>query len=56
MRETISSHRGAIGFIYGAVIQRTVDRPDDYAPGYHLILDAGRGLRCGGTNRFVCSR
>jgi len=41
MRETISSHSGAIGFIYCAVIQRTVDRPDDYAPGYHLILDAG---------------
>ena len=43
MRETRSSHRGAISVIYGAVIQRTVDRPDEYAPGYHLALDTETG-------------
>jgi hypothetical protein len=24
-----------------AVFQRTVDQPDEYAPGYHVVLDNG---------------
>jgi hypothetical protein len=26
------------------VFQRTVDQPDDYAPGYHVIISSDRGL------------
>ena len=25
-----------------AVFQRTVDYPDEYAPGYHVVLDTGQ--------------
>ena len=40
-RVTIISghHKGAIGVVDSAVFQRTVDYPDEFAPGYHVVLD-----------------
>ena len=35
-------HKGATGAVDSAVFQRTVDYPDEYAPGYHVVLDDGR--------------
>ena len=35
-------YKGAKGVIDSAVFQRTVDHPDDYAPGYHVILETGK--------------
>ena len=35
------SHRGYTGVVDSAVFQRTVDAPDEYAPGYHVLLDTG---------------
>jgi len=35
-------HKGAIGVVDSAVFQRTVDYPDEYAPGYHVVLGDGR--------------
>ena len=32
---------GATGVVDSAVFQRTVDAPDEYAPGYHVVLDTG---------------
>ena len=26
---------------HSALFQRTVDQPDEYAPGYHVVLDNG---------------
>ena len=34
--------KGATGVVDSAVFQQTVDYPEDHAPGYHVILDAGR--------------
>ena len=34
-------YAGSKGVVDSAVFQRTVDRPDEYAPGYHVILDNG---------------
>ena len=34
-------HKDAIGAVDSAVFQRTVDYPDGYAPGYHVILAGG---------------
>ena len=41
--------RGAVdrGAVDSAVFQRSVDYPDQFAPGCHVVL--GRWLRCGGT-------
>ena len=33
-------YAGAVGVVDSAVFQRTMDRPDEFAPGYHVILDA----------------
>ena len=40
---TITSGRysACIGVVDSAVFQRTVDRPDEYSPGYHVVLDSG---------------
>ena len=29
---------GVLGVVDSAVFQRTLDYPDDYTPGYHVIL------------------
>ncbi len=34
-------YKGCTGLVDSAVFQRTVDYPDEYSPGYHVILDAG---------------
>ena len=34
-------YKGIKGVVDSAVFQRTVDYPDEYAPGYHVILDTG---------------
>ena len=38
---TWGRHAGTSGVVDSAVFQRTVDWPDEYAPGYHVVLDAG---------------
>ena len=38
---TFGRYKGANGIVDSAVFQRTVDYPDEYAPGYHVVLDAG---------------
>ena len=35
------SYKRYTGVVDSAVIQRTVDYPDEYAPGYHVVLDTG---------------
>ena len=35
------SYKGHTGVVDSAVFQRTADRPDEFAPGYHVILDTG---------------
>ena len=39
---TWGRYKGATGTVDSAVFQRTVDYPDNYAPGYHVILDGGQ--------------
>ena len=34
-------YEGATGAVDSAVFQRTVDYPNVYAPGYHVVLDDG---------------
>ena len=34
-------YEGCTGVVDSAVFQRTVDYPDEYAPGYHVVLDTG---------------
>ena len=38
---TTGRYQGCTGFVDSAVFQRTVDQPDEYAPGYHVVLDNG---------------
>ena len=38
---TNGSYQGRAGTVDSAVFQRTVDQPDDHAPGYHAVLDNG---------------
>ncbi len=39
----ISGHHEAVnGVVDSAVFQRTVDYPDEFAPGYHVVLDDGK--------------
>jgi len=38
---TNGSYQGRAGTVDSAVFQRTVDQPDEYAPGYHVVLDNG---------------
>jgi len=33
------SYEGYLGVVDSAVFQRTVDYPDEFAPGYHVVLD-----------------
>ena len=40
---TSGRYKGAKGIVDSAVFQRTVDWPDEYAPGYHVVLDTGPG-------------
>ena len=35
------SHQGTGGIVESLVFQRTVDYPDQYAAGYHVVLDDG---------------
>ena len=32
---------GVLGVVDSAVFQRSIDHPDDLAPGYHLVLSEG---------------
>ena len=34
-------YRGSHGVVHSAVFQRTVDYPEEYSAGYHVILDSG---------------
>ena len=34
-------YRGSRGVVDSAVFQRTVDYPEEYSAGYHVILDSG---------------
>ena len=34
-------YKGHTGVVDSAVFQRTVDYPDEYAPGYHVVLEDG---------------
>ena len=43
-------HKGSTGVVDSAVFQRTVDFPDEMAPGYHVALDGEP--RKVGTVRF----
>ena len=38
---TTGRYQGCTGFVDSAVFQRTVDQPDEYSPGYHVVLDNG---------------
>ena len=38
---TTGSYQGCTGVVHSAVFQRTTDHPDEYAPGYHIVLDSG---------------
>ena len=38
---TTGRYQGCTGFVDSAVFQRTVDQPDEYAPGFHVVLDNG---------------
>ena len=42
MRILWGRYAGATGVVDSAVFQRTVDYLDEYALGYHVILDARR--------------
>ena len=35
-------HAGSEGRVESAVFQRSVDYPDEFAPGYHVVLDDER--------------
>ena len=35
-------YKGCIGLVDSAVFQRTVDYPEEYSPGYHVILETGK--------------
>jgi len=35
-------YKGHTGVVDSAVFQRTVDYPDEYAPGYHVMLEVGQ--------------
>ena len=38
----LSGHyKGYTGVVDSAVFQRTFDYPEEYSPGYHVILDTG---------------
>ena len=39
-------HAGSEGWVESAVFQRTVDYPDEFEPGYHVVLD-GRSSSSG---------
>ena len=38
---TSGSYQECTGTVDSAVFQRTVDQPDEYSPGYHVVLDNG---------------
>ena len=41
VRIVSGKYAGSDGWVESAVFQRSVDYPDEYAPGYHLVLDDG---------------
>ena len=43
----LSLYESAIGVDDSALFQRTLDYPDEYAPGYHVVLDTGRVVTAG---------
>ena len=40
-------YQGCTGLVDSAVFQRTVDYPDEYRPGYHVVLDDGTVVTVG---------
>ena len=40
---TSGQYKGCVGVIESAVFQRTVDYADEFAAGYHVVLDGGKG-------------
>lgn len=38
----MGAHKDATGIVESLVFQRTVDFPNDYAAGYHVVLGDGR--------------
>ena len=38
---TTGSYQECTGVVDSAVFQRTTAHPDEYAPGYHIVLDSG---------------
>ena len=34
-------YKGCRGVVDSAVFQRTIDYPEEYSPGYHVVLDSG---------------
>jgi hypothetical protein len=39
---TLGRYKGSTGIIENAVFQRTIDYPEAYAPGYHVLLGDGK--------------
>ena len=42
MRIRCGKDAGATGVVDSAVFQKTVDYPDDYSAGYHVVMDDER--------------
>ena len=36
---TSGRYKGSTGIVESAAFQRTVDYPDEYSPGYHVVLN-----------------
>ena len=60
---TIGSYRRCTGVVDSAVFQRKTDHPDEYAPGYHIVLDSAPVVTViwhapsrKGTRSFMISR
>ena len=40
-------YKGCVGIVESAVFQRTVDRPDNYDAGYHVVIGEGMVVTVG---------
>jgi len=47
-------YKGHTGVVDSAVFQRTVDFPDEYAPGYHVVLETGPVVTVRGDQVLTC--
>jgi ribosomal protein L24 len=39
---TTGSYQGSTGTVDSAVVHRALDHPDEYTPGYHVVLEHGQ--------------